>query len=143
MLLWNIETDKRCIAVDLHQLLAFLNLQQHEKNRSFHQFILDSFRVTWPDWSHPFLTMSTKKYFDQLYFMWVCINLQKIQKNSLICSGDIVDFKILQFDWLRIFWPISQEQKFSQIWFLCKNTANNISFHYRVNSVKINQQIFQ
>ena len=139
MLLWNIETDKRCILVDLHQLLAFLNLQQHEKNRSFHQFILDSFRVTWPDWSHPFLTMSTKK----LYFMWVCINLQKIQKNSLICSGDIVDFKILQFDWLRIFWPISQEQKFSQIWFLCKNTANNISFHYRVNSVKINQQIFQ
>ena len=28
--------------------------------------------------------------------------------------------------------------KFSQIWNLCRNTANNISFHYRTNSVIIN-----
>ena len=41
------------------------------------------------------------------------------------------------------FWPTSQEQKFSQIWGLCSNTASNINFHYRTNSVKINDQIFQ
>ena len=34
-------------------------------------------------------------------------------------------------------------QKFSQIWDLCRNTAKNISFQYRTNSVKINDQIFQ
>ena len=44
---------------------------------------------------------------------------------------------------MRTFWPIYQEQKFSQTWDLCRNTANNISFHYRTNSVKINNQIFQ
>ena len=37
---------------------------------------------------------------------------------------------------------MSQEQPFSQIWDLCRNTTNNISFHYRTNSVKINDQIF-
>ena len=44
---------------------------------------------------------------------------------------------------LRTFWAISQEQKFSQIWDLRRNTTNNISFHYRTNLVKINNQIFQ
>ena len=29
------------------------------------------------------------------------------------------------------------EPEFSQIWDLCKNTANNINFHYRPNSEKI------
>ena len=49
----------------------------------------------------------------------------------------------MQSDWLRTFWPISQEPEFSQIWDLCRNTANNINFHYRTNSVKINDKIFQ
>ena len=49
----------------------------------------------------------------------------------------------MQSDWLKLFWPISQEQTFSQIWGLCRNTANNINFHYRSNSVKINDQISQ
>ena len=49
----------------------------------------------------------------------------------------------MQSDWLKLFWPISQEQTFSQIWGLCGNTANNINFHYRSNSVKINDQISQ
>ena len=40
-------------------------------------------------------------------------------------------------------WPISQEQNFSQIWYLFRNTANNIIFHYRTNSVKLNDQFFQ
>ena len=33
--------------------------------------------------------------------------------------------------------------KFSQIRILCRSTANNINFHYRSTSVKINDQIFQ
>ena len=43
-------------------------------------------------------------------------------------------------DWLRTFWPLSQLQKFPQICDLCRNTANNISFHYRTNSVKNNDK---
>ena len=35
-----------------------------------------------------------------------------------------------------------RNQNFSQIWDLCRNTVNNINFHYRSNSVKINDQIF-
>ena len=35
------------------------------------------------------------------------------------------------------FRPISHETKFFQIWDLCRNYANNINFHYRINSVKI------
>ena len=42
-----------------------------------------------------------------------------------------------------LIWLTSHEQKFSWIWDLCRNTANNITFHYRTNSVKINDQIFQ
>ena len=73
------------------------------------------------------------------------MNLHQRDKNeavSSICSGEILDLKILQSDWLRAFWPISQEQDFSQIWDLCRNIANNINFHYRTTSVKINDQIF-
>ena len=65
--------------------------------------------------------------------MWICIN---------IFSGDMVVSKIL-FDLLRTFWPKSRELKFSQIWDLCRNTANNINFHYRTTSVKCNDQTFQ
>ena len=49
---------------------------------------------------------------------------------------------MLQSDWLRTFWPISLEPKFSQILYLCRTTANNENFHYRTNSVKINDKIF-
>ena len=38
---------------------------------------------------------------------------------------------------------IFQEPEFSQIWDFCKNKANNKKFHYRTNSVKINDKIFQ
>ena len=48
----------------------------------------------------------------------------------------------MQFDWLRVFWPTSQELDFSQIYDLCRNTANNKHIHYRTNTVKINDQIF-
>ena len=36
-----------------------------------------------------------------------------------------------------------RNQNFSQIWDLCRNTVNNINFHYRTNSIKINDNIFQ
>ena len=49
----------------------------------------------------------------------------------------------MQSDWLRTFWPISQEPEFSQIWDLSRNTTNIINSHYRTNSVKINDTIFQ
>ena len=87
--------------------------------------------------------MLNQNFFDQLL---VYVNLYQHAKNqaiSMICSGDMVDKKILQCDWLRKFWPIYQEQNYSQISDLCRNTVNNISFHYRTNSVKINDQIFQ
>ena len=41
------------------------------------------------------------------------------------------------------FGPCLRNKRFSQIKGLCWNTANNINFHYRINSVEINDQIFQ
>ena len=38
---------------------------------------------------------------------------------------------------------ISREPEFSQIWDLCRNTVTNTNFHYRTNSVKINDKIVQ
>ena len=52
------------------------------------------------------------------------------------------DLKILQSDSLRPFPLTSQEQDFSQIQDLWMNSTNNANFHYRTNSVKINDQIF-
>ena len=72
------------------------------------------------------------------------MNLYKHAKNQAILpiySGHMVDQEILQSDWLSTLWPISQEQKFSQIWDLGRNTSNKISFHYRTNSLRINEQI--
>ena len=112
-----------------------------------HSWDTANFRVLWPDWPHPFLTMPTQKKIDQLL---IYVNFYQHAKNqicsiniSLICSGDMVDYKILQSDWLRTIWPISHEQKFSQTCNLCRNLANNINFHYRPNSVKINAKSFQ
>ena len=66
-----------------------------------------------------------------------------IELISSFCSRDMVGLKILQSYWPRAFWPMSHGPDFSQIWNLCKNTANNINFHYRPNPEKINDQIFQ
>ena len=46
-------------------------------------------------------------------------------------------------DWLITFWSRSQKPEFSQIWDFSRNTANNINFHYRTNSVKIDDKLFQ
>ena len=117
-----------------------------QKISSFHQFILviqPILEFCGQTGKNPFLTMPIQKYFDQLL---IYVNLYQHAKNqviSLICSGDMVDQKILQSDQLRTFWPISQEPEFSQIWDLCRNTTNNINFHYRTSSVKISYKIFQ
>ena len=50
---------------------------------------------------------------------------------------EIFDLKILQSDWPSAFWIISQEPD------LCRYIVNNINFHYRPNSTKINDQFFQ
>ena len=46
-------------------------------------------------------------------------------------------------DWLITFWSRSQKPEFSQIWDFSRNTANNINFHYRTNSLKIDDKLFQ
>ena len=113
---------------------------------SFHFFV---FEIQSTSGSHDqtgnahFLTMPIQKLFDQLL---IYVNLYQHAKNQAILfifSGDMIDCKILQSDWLKTFLPISQEQKFSHIWDLCRNTANNISFPHRLNSVKTNDQLFQ
>ena len=85
------------------------------------------------------MTRLAKPIFDNDYpkkFFFVNLyQTAKCQAISLICSR--VDFKILQFDWLKAFWLIYQEQDFSQ------KTASNINFHYRTNSVKTDDHIFQ
>ena len=81
---------------------------------SIHSWDTANFTILWSDWSHPFLIKHIQKCFDQHY-----VNLYQHAKNqpiSLICS---------------------------RIWDLCRNTANNINFHYRTNSVKINGKFFQ
>ena len=79
------------------------------------------------------------------YQLFTFNNLYKQDKNqgiSSTCSENIVDLKILQSDWLRALWPISQKSDLFQIWYLCRNTVNNINFHYRTNSAKINDKVF-
>ena len=92
-------------------ILDFLNLYQHAKNQftpSVHSSETVNFRVSWPDWWHPFLTMTSQKCFFQLLIYVNLYHHTKIQAVSLIYSGYMVDQKILQSDWLRTFWPISK-----------------------------------
>ena len=85
--------------------------------------------------------MPNQKIFNQLLIFMDFYRHAKNEAISSICSAEIVHLKILQSDWLRAFWPIIQEQDLSQILDLCLNPTNN-TFHYRTNSVKINDQIF-
>ena len=81
--------------------------------------------------------MPHQKLFNQLL---IFVNLNQHAKKeaiSSICSEQMPDLKILQPEWLRAFWPISQEH-FSQTEDLYGNTANNINFHYKINSGRNN-----
>ena len=75
---------------------------------------------------------------------WSAFNLCEL---ALTCkkSGHFIDL-FWRYGWLlnpAIWLAKNILAHTSGIWDLYKNTANNISFHYRINSVKINDQIFQ
>ena len=66
----------------LNQLSAFLNLYQHAKNQFIsyvHFWDTVSFKVSWPDWPHPFIPCLPKKKFDQLL---ISLNLNQYAKNQ-------------------------------------------------------------
>ena len=65
---------------------------------------------------------------------------KKKKKFSLPLSN--VTLRILQSEWLRTFWLINQGPEFSQTWGLCKHKANNMNFHLKPNSEKLNFKIF-
>ena len=111
----------------VHFLNAFLRYSQ--------------FRVLWPNWSHPFLTTHIQKFLDQLL---IYVNLYDMTK-----PGYFIDL-FWRYGWLKnaAIWLAENilahiSGTFSQIWDLHRNTANKINFHYRSNSVNINDQIFQ
>ena len=63
-------------------LLAFLNFYKDAKNRfiwSVYFWDTVNFRVPWPDKPHPFLTMPTQKFFDQLL---IFVNLHQHAKKQ-------------------------------------------------------------
>ena len=112
----------------LHQLLAFLNLHQHAKNNfipSIHSWDKANFKVHWPDWPQLFnlskFVLTWKKsgcFIDLLWrYGW--------QKNNAIWFAENILAHI-------------SGRNICQIWDFCWNIANNISFHYRTNLVKIN-----
>ena len=114
---------------------TFLNLYQHAKNQFIpwiHFWDTANFRVPWPDRPHPFLAIPTQKIFDQFL---IYVNLYRHAKDQ--------DFFNLfwRYGWLKntaIWLNENILAHISQILNLCRNIANNINFHYRTNSVKIN-----
>ena len=67
---------------ELTILLAFLNFYKDAKNRfiwSVYFWDTVNFRVPWPDKPHPFLTMPTQKFFDQLL---IFVNLYQHAKKQ-------------------------------------------------------------
>ena len=102
----------------LNQLLAFLNLHQHAKNQfipSIHSWDTANFRVLWPDWPHPFLTMPTQKISDQLL---ICVNLYQHVKNRFIPyvhSSDSVSFRVPWLDWPHPFLTMPTPNNFNQL----------------------------
>ena len=69
----NAQTQK-----SLKLLLAFLNLHQHAKISSFHQFILEiqSILESFNQAGHThFWTCPPPNFFNNFWFMWICINM--------------------------------------------------------------------
>ena len=90
------------------QLLNFVNLYQHAKNQfisSVHSSDTVNFRVPWPDWPRPFLTMPTQKYHFLLYVGF--FQPAKNQPIPYVHSWDAVNFTVPkpdlphQFFWLK------------------------------------------
>ena len=75
--------------------------------------------------------------------MWICINMQKIRLfHWLVLEIWLIKKSCNLIGWEH-FGPYLGNQNFPKTWDLCRNTANNIHFHHRTNSVKINDKIFQ
>ena len=115
-------------------------MQKNQFIPSIHSCNTVKFRVLWPEWSHPLVTAHPKTLlstFNLREFVWTC------KKSGF-------DWIVLQICWLKnpaiwldenVLTLISGTKCF--IWDLCRNTANNMNFDYRTNSVKINDKIFQ
>ena len=91
-----------------------------------------NFRVPWPDWPHPFLTMPTQKTFDQLL---IFVNLYQHAKNQAI-SLFILEIWLIEKSRNLIGWehvnPYLRNKDFPK-YGICAETENNINFHYRTN----------
>ena len=108
-----------------------------QKITSFHQFILEiqSILESCNQTGHTHFWPCPSKNF--LINFYLCKFVPICKK-----SGHFIDslwrygwLKNLAICWLITFWLISQEHQFSQIWDLCRNTANNLNFHYRSNPI--------
>ena len=140
------------------QLLIFVNLYPYAKNQvtpSDHSLDTVIFKVPSHGWLHPILTMPAPTIFMKLYQhaknkliplvnsilesndQIGHINIIKTETVSSICSGEIVHLEI----WLteRILACISGTIFFPND--LCRKTANK-NFQYRINTVKVKDQIF-
>ena len=101
-----------------------------------------NFRILWPDWSQPFVTIPTLEYFAQFL---ISVNLYQHEKK--LFHWFVLEIGLVKINpavWLaeNILVHISRT-KFSLNMEFVQNTANNINFHYRTNLVKIKDQIFQ
>ena len=126
-------------------LLICVKLYSMQKNQlipSVHSWDIINFRVQKPDWPPPFLTMPTEKNFDRLLIFVNYINMQEIS----LFHWFALEIWLIKNPaiWLaeNILAHIPRTRN-SEIWDLCRNTSNNMSSHYRTNSVKIKDQIFQ
>ena len=125
------------------QLLAFLNLHQHAKRtvHSINSFMrYSSFKspVT-----HLILTISTQTFFDQLL---IYVNLYQHAKNQAIknwfVQGKWLIKKSCSLTGWEHFDPYLRNQNFTKTWDFCRNTENNLNFHYGTNLVKIKDKTF-
>ena len=84
-----------------------------------------NFRVLWPNWSHPFLTITTQKNFNQLL---IFVNLYQHAKNQFIPSvhsSDTVNFKVPSHDWPHPFLTMPTPKTFKLIFMKLYQYAKN------------------
>ena len=123
-----------------NHLLICINLYQHAKNQLIlfiHSWDTVSFRVPRPYWPHLFLTVPNQKMFIQLL---IFVNFYQYAKKW----GYLLDF-FWKNSWFKnpSTWLVDRTlaiisgTRFFPVQDLCRNTANNIAFHYRTNLVKI------
>ena len=105
--------------------------------QSIYSFLRNSqlVRALWPDEACSFLTMSTQNVFDQLL---IYVSLHQHAKKSYLF---ILEIRLIKMSYNLIGWehfdPYLRKRKCSLIRNLCSSISNEITFHYRTNSVKI------